>query len=209
MQTRSSTIPKDAIVLFDGKDFSYWTGEDENPVGWRIVDGAMEVVPGSGSIVTKRKFKDFKLHVEFNIPRLHTAAKGQHRANSGVYLQCRYEVQILDSFGQEPRYNGCGAIYRVKAPDENASKKAGEWQTYDIIFHAPRFDRDYQNIRKVENARITVIHNGVLIHNAVEIPSKTGRGQPEGPEPGPILLQDHGSKVKFRNIWLIPLDDTA
>lgn len=194
----------DAIVLFDGSGFSHWThGKD---VRWEIVGDAMKTVPKAGSIVTKQKFQDFKLHVEFMLPEVPSGAKGQGGGNSGVYLQRRYEVQILDSYGREPANNSCGSLYRVRKPDKNACKKRGEWQSYDITFHAARFDGEGENARKVKNARVTVEHNGILIHDDVELPNKTGSGQREGPEPGAILLQDHGSEVWFRNIRIVPLD---
>jgi hypothetical protein len=215
--------PENAIILFDGTDFSHWAHANGQPVKWQIVDGAMrdpalpirdgramreaKIVPGSGSIVTKRQFRDFKLHVEFKTPQLPPNVKGQARGNSGVYLQQRYEIQILDSFGLPPKDNECGSLYTVKAPDKNVCKQPGEWQSYDITFHAARFDGQGKNAKKVKNARITVWQNGVLIHDDVEIPNKTGAGQPEGPEPGPILLQEHGSEVMFRNIRIVPLDE--
>jgi len=198
--------PAGAIVLFDGRDFSQWESEHAGPAPWRLVNGTMEVVPGTEDVITKENFRDFKLHVEFNIPKKPKPEKGQSRGNSGIYIQRRYEVQILDSYGQEPKYDGCGAIYRTKPPDKNVCKRPGVWQTYDITFHAARFAGEGENITKLKNARITVIHNGTLIHDDFEIPDKTGRGRPEGPKPGPIQLQDHGSKVKFRNIWLVPLN---
>jgi hypothetical protein len=193
------------IVLFDGKDFSQWTHEDGKPVRWEVEDGTMKVVPKTGGIVTKQNFQDFKLHVEFKIPQMPPGVKGQGRGNSGVYLQRRYEVQILDSYGLEPTKDGCGSLYKQKAPDKNVCKQPGEWQSYDITFRAARFKGAGENLKKVENARITVLHNGVLIHDNVELPDKTGAGRPEGPEPGPILLQEHGNEVWFRNIWIAPL----
>jgi len=199
-----ATPPSEKIVLFDGNDFSHWTHADRKPVRWKLVDGTMEVVPGTGSIITKQVFQDFKLHVEFNVPQSPPGAKGQGRGNSGVYLQRRYEVQILDSYGLESKNNDCGALYGVKPPDKNVCRKPSEWQTYDITFRAARFEGAGESAKKVENVRITVRHNGVLIHNDVELPSKTGAGEPEGPQPGPILLQDHGNKVRFRNIWIEP-----
>jgi hypothetical protein len=198
---------EDAGVLFDGKDFAHWAHANGQPVKWQIVDDAMKIVPGSGSIVTKRQFRDFKLHVEFKTPQLPANVKGQARGNSGVYLQRRYEIQILDSYGLPPKDNECGSLYTVKAPDKNVCKQPGEWQSYDITFRAARFDGQGKNAKKVKNARITVWQNGVLIHDDVEIPNKTGAGQPEGPEPGPILLQEHGSEVMFRNIRIVPLDN--
>ena len=131
--------------------------------------------------------------------------KGQGRGNSGVYIQRRYEVQILDSYGLPRKNNECGSIYKTRAPDKNVCKKPGEWQSYDITFRAARFDGEGKNAKKVKNARITVRHNGVMIHDDVDVPNKTGAGRPEGPEPGPILLQEHGNKVEFRNIWIEPL----
>jgi hypothetical protein len=150
--------------------------------------------------MTKDNYRDFKMHVEFKLPELPANVRGQARANSGVYIQRRYEVQILDSYGLESRNNDCGAIYTTKAPDTNACLKPGEWQTYDIIFRAAR----YEGNTKTENARITVRQNGVLIHDDFEIPNKTGAGQPEGPEPAPILLQEHSNEIWFRNIWIEP-----
>lgn len=194
------------ILLFDGTGFSHWTGLKETPVQWKIVDGAMEVAPKKGSIIKKQKFQDFELHLEFNVPETPPGTKHQGRGNSGVYIQRRYEVQILDSYGLKPGYNDCGALYKTKPPDSNACKKAGKWQSYDITFHAPRFEKKGKAFNKIKNARITVLHNGVLIHDDVEIPNKTGLGLPEGPNPRPILLQDHSNKVRFRNIRIVPLN---
>jgi len=193
--------PGDVIVLFDGKDFSHWITGSDKKVGWESVGDAMKVVPGSGSIMTKQDFTDFKMHIEFKTPQLPANVKGQGRGNSGIYIQRRYELQILDSFGLEPKNNECGSMYKFKAPDKNVCRMPGRWQSYDIIFHAAKFDGN----KKVKNARITVWHNGVLIHNDVELENKTGAGQQEGPEPGPILLQEHGNEIWFRNIWIEPL----
>jgi len=188
--------PEGATVI----DASQLVHEDGKPCDWPVVDGALEV--GKGSLITKEKYQDFQLHVEFNIPEPPEGAKDQARSNSGVYIQRRYEVQILESYGQDPpAFNGCGSIYRQKAPDKNAAKKAGEWQTYDIAFRGARFDAAG---KKSEGARITVVWNGVKVHDNYEIKDKTGAGKPEGPEPGPILFQDHGAKVKFRNLWILP-----
>ena len=197
------TTPSDnAIVLFNGSDFSHWTAGGGRKIRWELVGGdAMKVVPGTESIMTKQDFTDFKLHAEFKTPQLPPNVKGQGRGNSGIYIQRRYEVQILDSFGLEPKKNECGSIYEFKAPDKNACDMPGRWQSYDIIFHAAKFNGS----KKVKNARITVWQNGVLIQNDVELENKTGAGQPEGPEPGPLLLQEHGNKVCFRNIWIEPL----
>ncbi|UCF44359.1 MAG: DUF1080 domain-containing protein [Planctomycetota bacterium] len=207
MQAEPLRPPEEAIVLFDGTDFSHWLKEDGEPAEWKILGDAMEVVPGKGSIMTKQTFQDFQLHVEFNVPQAPSSAKEQKGGNSGVYLQRRYEIQILDSYGVEAENNDCGAIYRVKAPDKNMCKKPGQWQSYDIRFRAARFAKENGHPKKTEDARVTVLHNGVVIHSDEEIPNKTGAGQPEGAEAGAILLQDHGYKVRFRNVWIVPADD--
>jgi len=194
--------PDNAVTLFDGTDFSQWQRDGGGDIRWTLADGAMQIVPGSGSIVTKEPVRDFAMHIEFKTPQLPPDVTGQGRGNSGVYIQRRYELQILDSYGLEPKFNECGSIYRFKAPDRNVCRKPGEWQSYDIRFREARYDGD----KKVADARITVYHNGVLIHDDVAIPNKTGAGRPEGPEPLPILLQDHGNAVTFRNIWIAPLD---
>ncbi len=191
----------DAIMLFGGTDFSHWTTDGDKRIGWDIVDGAMKIVPGTGSIMTKRDFTNFKMHLEFKTPQRPPNVQGQSRGNSGVYIQRRYELQILDSFGLKPQFNDCASLYRFKAPDKNMCKMPGRWQSYDMIFHAAKYDGN----RKVKNARITVWHNGVMVQNDVELENKTGAGRPEGPNPGPILLQDHGNEVCFRNIWIVPL----
>jgi hypothetical protein len=204
--TVEATRPEKAIVLFDGKDFSQWQRDAKGEIGWKIADDAMQAVPKTGSIMTKRDFGDFMLHAEFKTPVMPANVKGQGRGNSGIYIQRRYELQILDSYGQEPKNNEGGSIYTFKAPDINASKKPGEWQTYDILFRAARWaDKDGKSV-KTQNARITVFQNGVLIHDNVEVPRKTGAGQPEGPKPAPILLQEHGNEVSFRNLWIVPLE---
>jgi hypothetical protein len=193
--------PAGAQVLFDGKDFSQWQRESGGDVRWKIADDAMQIVPKSGSIMTRQAYRDFLLHIEFKTPNMPNAT-GQARGNSGVYLQRRYELQILDSYGLSPKNNDCGAIYLVKAPDRNVCKKPEEWQTYDILFHAARFEAG----KKIANARVTILQNGVLIHDNVSIPNKTGSGKAEGPDPGQILLQDHGNEVSFRNIWIKGID---
>ncbi len=205
--TVEAARPEKAIVLFDGKDFSQWQPERKGgEIGWKIADGAMQAVPKSGSIMTKRDFSDFILHAEFKTPDMPANVKGQGRGNSGIYIQRRYELQILDSYGLEPKNNDGGSIYTYKAPDKNACKKPGEWQSYDIFFRAARWaDKDGKPV-KTQNARITVFQNGILIHDNVDVPHKTGAGQQEGPKPAPILLQEHGNEVSFRNIWIVPLE---
>lgn len=188
--------PEGATVL----DASQFVHENGSPCSWPVVDGALEV--GKGSVTTKEKYQDFQMHVEFALAASPEGAKDQGRSNSGIYIQRRYEVQILDSLGDDPpKFNGCGSLYRQKAPDRNVGKKPGEWQTYDITFRAARFDGAG---KKAESARITLVWNGVKVHDDYEIKDKTGAGKPEGPDPGPILLQDHGAKVRFRNLWILP-----
>jgi hypothetical protein len=195
--------PEGALVLFDGSNLDAWERRDgKGKATWKLIgDGSMEV--RGGDIVTRQKFDgSFRLHVEFRVPYMPNA-RGQGRGNSGVYLQGRYEVQVLDSYGLESKNNDCGAIYEVAAPRVNACKAPTVWQSYDITFHAPRCE----NGKKVEPARVTVVHNGVLIHDDVKIPvDYTRAGMPGDPcTPGPILLQDHGNPVQYRNIWLLPL----
>jgi hypothetical protein len=150
--------------------------------------------------VSQQKFTDFELHVEFRTPFMPTAT-GQKRGNSGVYLQGRYEVQVLDSYGLEGLDDECGGIYKVAAPLVNMCAPPLQWQTYDITFHAPRFDEDSN---KTENARLTVLHNGVKIHNNLEVPGPTGGPLDQNVyEPGGIFLQEHGNRVQYRNIWVL------
>lgn len=200
----STPPPPGAIVLFDGKNFDAWQKQkDKSPVGWKIVDGAMQCEKGQGNIITKDTFGGkFKLHVEFRVPYV-PEGKGQGRGNSGVYVQGRYEVQVLDSYGLESKANDCGAIYEVAPPKVNACKAPTVWQSYDIEFTAPKF----VDGKKTEPARMTVYHNGVLIHENVAIPlDNTRAGMGGDPAtPGPIMLQDHGHPVQFRNIWLLKL----
>ena len=199
---KSPPVPKDALVLFDGKSFDAWTKTDgKTAPEWKLVDGgAMQVTKG-GNIITKEKFDgSFKLHVEFRVPYL-PDAKGQGRGNSGVYLQGRYEVQVLDSYGLDSKDDDCGAIYKVSKPLVNACKAPTVWQSYDIGFTAPKFDGD----KKVEPAVMTVYQNGVLIQDRVKINvdnTTAGLGGKTN-EPGPIMLQDHGNPVQFRNIWIV------
>jgi hypothetical protein len=178
------------------------SSEPDVAARWNIVDGAMEVNPGTGSIITRREFTDFKLHIEFKTPYM-PDAKGQARGNSGVYLQGRYEIQVLDSYGLDSQDNDCGGIYKVAAPLVNACRKPGQWQSFDITFHAPKFDKSG---RKIKDAVVTVYQNGILIHDNVSIPGPTGGAKDHHiDKPGGIYLQDHGDKVQFRNIWLVEL----
>ena len=198
-----SKPPRGAIVLFDGTDSVQWKHANGNgPIQWIIKDDCLEVKPRSGSILSRREFGDCWLHVEFNLP-LMPGAQGQARANSGVYLQGRYEIQVLDSF-RNPTYpnGGVGAIYGQKDPDKDAVRPPGVWQAYDIHFRAARLDSAG---KVIERPRMTVFHNGVLIHDNVEIAeTETLRNVGGQFAPlGPILLQDHGNPVRFRNIWII------
>jgi hypothetical protein len=191
-----------AIVLFDGKNLDGWEKKQGGKPGWKLLEGGIGEVHG-GDIITKQKFDgDFKLHVEFRVPFL-PKAKGQNRGNSGVYVQGRYEVQVLDSYGLESKNNDCGAIYEVAAPLVNACKAPTVWQSYDIEFHSPKCD----NGKKTEPARMTVFQNGIKIHDDVKIPVNNTRAGMGGDPcaPGPILLQDHGSPVQYRTVWLLPL----
>lgn len=201
---KGTPAPEGAIILFDGNGVDKWEKKGgKGPVEWKIVEGAMEGFKGHGDIVTKQKFDGhFKLHVEFRVP-YEPEGKGQGRGNSGIYVQGRYEVQVLDSYGLPSQKNDCGAIYEVAAPKVNACKAPTVWQSYDIDFTAPKF----ADGKKTEPARVTVYHNGVLIQDNVSIPvDNTRAGMGGDPStPGPILLQDHGHPVQFRNIWLLPV----
>ncbi|HEX5596940.1 MAG TPA: family 16 glycoside hydrolase [Micromonosporaceae bacterium] len=189
------------VVLFDGTSLAKWRHSDGREAQWRLVDGAAEVC--CGDIRTKDSYGDFKLHVEFWLPQFPPEVTGQARANSGVYLQDRYEIQVLDSYGIDPLgLNDAAAIYLKKAADQNAALPPETWQSYDITFRAARYD---SNGRKVEEARVTVVWNGVTVHDNVAIDGPTGGGAGEQPSLGPIRLQDHGDKVRYRNIWIEPL----
>ncbi|GFE89963.1 3-keto-disaccharide hydrolase [Steroidobacter agaridevorans] len=196
--------PSDAIVLFDGKNLNAWKSEkDGGPAKWRVERGELVVAPGTGDIQTRASFGDVQLHVEWYAPQLPADKVDQDRANSGVFLQDVYEVQVLDSFENKTYVNGqAGAIYKQHPPLVNASLPAGKWQTYDIIFTAPRFAPD----GAVKSpGRMTVLHNGVLIQNNAELKGATAYiGAPIYKAHGnmPIRLQDHSHEVRFRNIWL-------
>lgn len=197
-----SDPPSDALVLFDGKDLSQWVSTRSGEARWTVAEGAMTVQRNSGSIKSKRLFGDVQLHVEWRSPAEVTAS-GQNRGNSGVYLQERYEVQVLDSYQNETYANGqAGALYKQHLPLVNASRKPGEWQSYDIIYTAPRFS---EKGTLITPAYFTVFHNGVLIHNHVPLfgPS-VNQGLPvaEVHDKAAILLQDHGDAVSYRNIWV-------
>jgi len=197
-----ATPPSDAIILFDGTDFSNWVNRKGETPKWKIENGAMTAVKKTGAVFTKQKFGDCQLHIEFRTPA-EIKGKGQGRGNSGIFLQNRYELQVLDSYDNKTYSNGqCGSIYKQYIPLVNVCRKPGEWQAYDIIYMAPRFNKDGIFIAA---ARITVFQNGVLIQNNVEIKGNTEhRGLPSYKQHGkaPIQLQDHGNPVSYRNIWI-------
>lgn len=200
-----NSAPSDAIVLFNGKDLSQWQSEkDGSPAKWSVdKDGAMTVKKGTGNIQTKRSFGSCQLHVEWRTPAA-IEGEGQGRGNSGIFLMGLYELQVLDSYNNLTYSNGqAGSIYKQHIPLVNASLKPGEWQEYDIIFTAPQFRPDSS---LASPARITVLHNGVLIQNNVELKGGTVYiGQPSYKAHAarlPISLQDHGNPTSFRNIWI-------
>ncbi|MHC4693596.1 MAG: 3-keto-disaccharide hydrolase [Planctomycetota bacterium] len=204
----SSTLgeapPAKAIVLFNGENLDEWkySGNKPGPVQWKIVDGAMEVTTGTGSIISKKKFGDIKLHLEFRTPFM-PKARGQGRGNSGVYLQGRYEVQVLDSYGLEGRDNECGGIYSVSQPLVNMCAPPMQWQTYDITFRSAHID---STGKVIEAAHMTVEHNGETIHEKAKV-SRATTAAPGGDitKRGGIYLQDHGNPVQYRNIWVVEL----
>lgn len=202
----ASEPPSDAVVLFDGKDASKWVAKNGGEVKWKVEGGALTVVGGTGEIKSKDAFGDCQLHIEWRTPA-EVKGDGQGRGNSGIFLMGKYELQVLDSYNNRTYSNGQAAsIYKQLPPLKNASRGPGEWQTYDVIFTAPRFAED-GTIKS--QARITVIHNGVLVQNNATLSGGTQyigiatydkHGDKE-----PLTLQDHGNPVSFRNIWVRPL----
>ena len=184
------------VILFDGTSVDAWKNRDGSPIDWTVEDGVMTVK--HGDIISKEVYSDAHIHVEWREPDMPWAS-GQGKGNSGVYIHGCYEVQVLDSYGREvPDASACGAIYSMYAPLVNACKPALEWQTYDIYFRAPRFE----NGEIVKNGFVTILQNGVVIHNNVELPRNAPGGVTDyRVEQGPLLLQDHGNPVSFRNIW--------
>ncbi len=202
VETMGAEAPKEAVVLFDGTSLKNWTSTDGSPAKWLVDDGAVQVVPRAGDICTKQFFCDHYLHLEFKLSDL-PQATGQAKSNSGAFLQGRYEVQVLDSSGWDvPGLGDCGAIYDQYAPLINACRPALKWQAYDVIFRAPRCKGKIVK----EKARITVLHNGIVIQNNVELPGVTGApSDAEVHLAGHVRLQDHGDIVWYRNIWAINL----
>jgi len=191
--------PSDAIVLFDGKDLSKFRGERSAEPKWKLEGGVMETTP-QGGLFTKEEFADCQLHVEWASPTI-VKGDGQGRGNSGVYLMGRYEIQVLDCYNNPTYPNGqCGAFYGHNAPLVNACRKPGEWQTYDIVFHAPKHLAD----GKVQPGSYTVLHNGVLIQDHIPVGEESTTAAPLNGlvEKAPLYLQDHGNPVRFRNVWL-------
>ncbi|HUT91762.1 MAG TPA: DUF1080 domain-containing protein [Thermoguttaceae bacterium] len=185
--TLGAKPPKDAVVLFDGSGVDYFPGAKMTE----------EKTLLSGTL-SKAEFNGYHLHLEFRLTWM-PEALGQARSNSGVYIHNCYEIQVLDAFGLEGRDNECGGLYKIKEPDVNMCFPPVTWQTYDVDFTAPKFDGEG---KRVSNARLTVCHNGAVIHDDLELPGYTPGGQPEGPGPRGIQLQGHGCHVQYRNIWL-------
>lgn len=197
-----TTAPSDAIVLFDGKNLDKWESDKGGAAPWTVSNGAMTVVPKKGGIKTKESFEDFQLHIEWRSPSV-VKGEGQGRGNSGIFLQSNYELQVLDSYNSKTYSNGQAAsMYKQSIPLVNACKKPGEWQVYDVIWTAPRFNGD-GTVKSP--ARITVLQNGVLVQNNTALLGKTLYiGTPFYEKHGamPLALQDHGDLVSYRNIWI-------
>jgi hypothetical protein len=198
-----TAAPSDAIILFDGKNLDEWEqATTKGKAPWTIADGAMTVNPGQGDVRTKRKFNDFQLHIEWRTPEK-VQGEGQGRGNSGIFLQENYELQVLDNYENKTYSNGqAGSIYKQLIPLVNVCRKPGEWQTYDVVYTAPRFNDD-GSVKSP--ARVTVLQNGVLVQNNSEIKGKSLYiGKPYYEKHGAlgIQLQDHGNLVSYRNIWI-------
>jgi len=208
-QDAPGRAPSDAVVLFDGKDLSHWAHKDGSAAKWKVENGYAEVAPKSGYLYTRQAFGDCQLHVEFAEP---TPPKGesQERGNSGVFLMGLYEIQVLDSYENKTYADGqAAAVYGQYPPLANAARPPGQWQSYDIVFHGPRFDATGKLLRP---ARVTVLHNGVLVQDNVELTGPTAHGvrppYKAHAEKLPLALQDHGDPVRYRNIWIRELKST-
>ena len=198
--------PSDAVVLFDGTDLSGWIGRDGGSAAWKVENGCVEVVARAGDISTRLELGDCQLHVEWAAPA-EVQGSSQGRGNSGVFLMSRYEIQVLDCFDNPTYADGTtAAIYGEFPPLVNVCREPGAWQTYDIIWTAPRFDGD----RLASPAYVTMLHNGVVVHNHREVTGPTSHRKVEPyvahPPVGPLRLQDHGNPVRYRNIWYRRLD---
>jgi hypothetical protein len=194
--------PSDAIVLFDGKDLSKWRNAKGEPAKWKVEDGYAEV-NGTGYIFSREEFGDVQVHVEWASPN-EVKGSGQGRGNSGVYFMGRYEIQVLDSYDNKTYPDGqAAAFYKNAAPLVNACRKPGEWQTYDIIFHPPKQGTD----GSVQPGSFTVLHNGVLVQDHIPVKGESTTAAPNKGivAKGPLVLQDHGNPVRFRNVWVRPL----
>jgi len=201
--------PSDAVVLFDGKDLSKWAHKDGSPAKWKVESGFLETVPKTGYIYTRDAFGDCQLHVEFAEP-VPPTGESQERGNSGVFLMGLYEIQVLDSYKNKTYADGqASAVYGQYPPLVNASRPPGQWQSYDIVFHGPRFDTAGKLTRP---AHVAVLHNGVLVQDNVELSGPTAhKARPpysSQPEKLPLALQDHDNPVRFRNIWIRELKTT-
>jgi hypothetical protein len=202
-QDQPGKPPSDAIVLFDGKDLSSFKSE-KGDVPWKVADGYFEIVPRSGPIQTKQEFGDIQLHIEWREPD-DVKGKDQGRGNSGIFLMGLYELQVLDNYQSDTYPDGmAGSIYGQYPPLANAMRPPGQWEMYDVVFRAPRLDSDGKVSKP---ARITVFFNGVIVQDDTELIGPTMHKQlatypAKHPEKGPIMLQDHGSAVRYRNIWV-------
>jgi hypothetical protein len=200
--------PSDAVVLFDGKDLSRWIGQDGKPARWKVENGYTEVVADTGYISTRASFGDCQLHVEFSEPSP-GVGESQERGNSGVFLMGLYEIQVLDSYQNKTYADGqASAVYGQYPPLVNPARPPGQWQTYTIIFHRPRF----AGSKLLRPARVTVMYNGILVQDNVELTGPTAHGErppyKAGPDKLPLQLQDHGDPVRYRNIWIRELKDS-
>ena len=207
VEAKAGDVPSDAVVLFDGTDLSAWESVNGGEAQWTVSNGTMTVKPGTGDIKTKESFCDIQLHFEWKTPTDVAGMEGQQRNNSGIFLQQRYEIQVLDSYNNDTYPNGqAGSVYKQTIPLVNAMREPGEWQEYDIIFNAPEFDGE----ELVKPGYVTVLHNGVLVQNHTEILGKTewiGPASYEAHGCAPLQLQDHSNPVSFRNIWVREIGD--